>query len=399
MSRAVALAVLLLLTCAAIFAAYLAFADFEFRKSTPESVAHAAEIRPSNTRYLALRALQLDYDGSDPVPVLERIAVLNPVSSAPRIRLGLAAEVRGDFVTAEHWLLSAARVDQQFEPSWTLANFYFRQNRAEDFWTWIRRALEVSYGDRTPAFELCWRMAGEPNEVLERAMPDRPEVASAYLYYLLDRHRTDRPKLTGNYVVEDASLRLARSVVAYDAAAVEAICDFLIDERRAESARELWAMLGNPNLTGMTNGDFGHPSRGRGFDWRFEGGSGVVHVPQDGGGHRVVLSGKEAERTALLRQFVYLEPGKRYTLRWKIRTSGIAMLTGLSWTASTDAGIVDASGEWRDGKMEFTATSVLTQVELVYQRPAGLARAEGRIDVASVSLAPLSRDGATSSAK
>ena len=72
-------------------------ADAAFRKHTPEGVARALEILPDHGSYLLLRALQLDYDGVDSTALLERAARVNPLSSAPRIRLGLAAETRGDF--------------------------------------------------------------------------------------------------------------------------------------------------------------------------------------------------------------------------------------------------------------------------------------------------------------
>ena len=141
-------------------------ADAAFRKQTPEGVARALEILPDRASYLLLRALQLDYDGVDSTALLERAARVNPLSSAPRIRLGLAAETRGDFAKAETWLLDAARVDRQFEPRWTLANFYFRRERWDEFWKWMRAALEMSYGDRRLAFDLCWRVTQDADEVL-----------------------------------------------------------------------------------------------------------------------------------------------------------------------------------------------------------------------------------------
>ncbi len=149
----------------------------------------AIEIMPRNTEYLALRALELDYDGADSMPVLKRIASLNPLASAPRIQLGLAAEIHGDPDSAERWLLDAARVDRQFEPRWTLANFYLRRENPAEFWKWMRLALQVSYGDRRPAFDLCWRMSEDPREILTRAIPERHEVLAAYLAYLLEEHR------------------------------------------------------------------------------------------------------------------------------------------------------------------------------------------------------------------
>ena len=177
------------LAAAAWFSILLARADREFRKGTPEGVARAVELTPRNTAYLSRRALQIEYDGGDARPMLERMAALNPTASAPRIRLGLDAEIRGDFETAQRWLLDAARVDRQFEPAWTLANFYFRQQRTQEFWAWMRTALEVSYGDRRPAFDLCWNVTSDGQEILSRAIPDRREVVSAYLSYLLQEHR------------------------------------------------------------------------------------------------------------------------------------------------------------------------------------------------------------------
>ncbi len=170
------------------FSIHLAIADAKFREQTPESVARAIDIEPRNADFLALRALQLDYDGADSTAVLEREAALSPMSSAPRIRLGLAAEIRGDNATAERWLLAAANIDRQYEPRWTLANFYFRQQRTDDFWKWTREALEISYGDRRPAFDLCWRM-GHGTTILNRAIPEQRDVIAQYLWFVMESHR------------------------------------------------------------------------------------------------------------------------------------------------------------------------------------------------------------------
>src|SRR6185295_9927412 len=158
----------------------LALADTAFRKRTPQSVARALEILPDRANYLLFRAQQMDYDGENSTSLLERAARMNPLSSAPRIRLGLSAEARGDLSGAEKWLLDAASVDRQFEPRWTLANFYFRRERRSEFWKWMRAALEVSYGDRSLAFNLCWRMTQDADEVLAQGIPDRHEVLAAY---------------------------------------------------------------------------------------------------------------------------------------------------------------------------------------------------------------------------
>ena len=117
-------------------------------------------------------------------------------------------------------MLDAARVDRQFEPRWTLANFYFRRERPDEFWKWMRAALEVSYGDRRLAFDLCWRMTQDADEVLTQAIPDQHDVLAAYLYYVMDQHHE---------AVGAVALKLAALQNPCRCPCLEAACDLLID--------------------------------------------------------------------------------------------------------------------------------------------------------------------------
>ena len=69
----------------------------------------------------------------------------------------------------------------------------FRRERWDEFWKWMRAALEHSYGDRRLAFDLCWRVTQDSKEVLRRAIPDQHEVLATYLSYTMDLHREARP--------------------------------------------------------------------------------------------------------------------------------------------------------------------------------------------------------------
>jgi hypothetical protein len=376
-SRVLGCFALLGLALAAFFSFRLAQASAEFGRRSPESVARASEILPYNTDYLSLRALQLEYDGENPAPVLERAAALSPLSSAPRIRLGLAAETRGDFPAAERWLLEAARVDHQFEPRWTLANFYFRQGRAVEFWKWMRAALEVSYGDRAPAFDLCWRISQNPKEIFERAIPDQSDVLGAYLAYLLGQH----PNAAGPVAVRLAAMRDP----AYTAL-LEIACDSLLDAGNAADAREVWRLLGRTAPGGVTNGDFARPPVNHGFDWRLLESAGVTHVHLDPSGHRILLSGKQPESCDLLRQIVAVEAGKKYELHWETRTQGIALPSGIEWSVAGRRAPVAAAEDWQKGVVSFTAPADLVPITLLYRRPTGQPRAQGYIEIRGVSL-------------
>ena len=374
--RIFAVAALFVLAIAAVYSIRLALADAAFRRRTPRAVAQALEILPDRASYLLFRAQQMDYDGEHSTALLERAARVNPLSSAPRIRLGLAAETRGDLSGAEKWLLDAARVDRQFEPRWTLANFYFRRERRSEFWKWMRAALEVSYGDRRLAFDLCWRMSQNPEEVLAQAIPDRHEVLAAYLYYVMDqRHEAVSP----------AALKLARLHDHSDVPELETACDLLIDGGKFTEARELWRQMGHAQTGLIYNGDFATEPSGHGFDWRPSPADGVAHVPVQGS-YRIQVSGKQPESSELLRQFVALQPGKMYSLRWEARTQGFGSPSGIDWTAGATLSTLEPAQDWHAGIMDFKAESELLPITLTYRRPTGQARAEGSVEIRAVSL-------------
>jgi hypothetical protein len=410
--RLVALIWLAPLAAAAWFSIHLGAADAQFLDHTPESVARAIAIEPRNTDYLALRALQLDYDGADSTPLLERAAQLSPLNSSPRMRLGLAAEIRGDFDSAEKWLLDAARVDRQFEPRWTLANFYFRRasiaapgnqavspfrnQSAERFWNVMREALEISYGDRRPAFDLCWRMAGAssnfPNAaspipataIPDRAIPDRREVLAAYLQYTLDSH----PDAAG-----PVALKLARFSDPSDRPLLLAACDRLIATAPdAAMALRLWNAIGYAAPAGIFNGSFTTPPLNHGFDWRLIESPGVVHtaLEQPRPARRIALDGRQPESCPLLTQIVNLEPNARYSLRWEARTSGFSAPAGLEWRIADLHANIGSSDAPAFGSGAFVATSELAPLTLFYQRPAGQARAEGFIELSRVMIEKVS---------
>lgn len=378
-SRFAAVAVLAALGVAVWFSIVLARADAYFRAGTPASVERAVEIAPRNTEYLALRALQLEYDGADSSSMTEKTAALLPLASAPRIRLGLAAEIAGDPARAERWLLDAASVDHQFEPRWTIANFYFRAGKYDRFWNWMRSALEVSYGDRTPSFNLCWRASSDANEILRRAIPSRHEVMAAYLIYLSATNRLD--------AIPPVARRLAAYRAGSDLPLLYGICDQLL-ERRDPAALDIWRLIGQPAPNGIFNGDFRTIPLNHGFDWRPAESPGVTHLNLNApAGHRIAFNGQQPESCSLLEQMLSLTAGRRYTLRWETRTSGMESPSGLEWRIAGERSTIAPSEDWSSGELTFTAPAALDLLDLVYRRPLGETRAEGNVELRHVRLA------------
>jgi hypothetical protein len=352
MRQALSLIVLFALAAAAVWSVLLARADASAREGTPEGVARAMGQMPGNPAYLAMGVLQAE----NSAPLLEQIVELAPRVSAPRIRLGLAAEQRGDLAAAERALRDAYAVDHQFETRWTLANFYLRQGRANEFWQWIRSALDVSYGDRRAAFELSWNMSSDAQEILDRCIPDREEVAADYLTYLIDHQRTD------------AVARAARRVHNPDL--LLAATDILLEGSRYEDAVAVWRLAGRSGPEGITGPNFEAPQTGHGFDWRRIRSEGVQH-PFPG---RIQLSGDQAESVELLRQYVGgLHPGTMYQVQWKFSVE----VPGLEWRMNGQP------------VTSFVVTSEVALLSLWYQRPTGEVRAEASFDLSGVTLSAL----------
>jgi hypothetical protein len=374
---------LLVMGAAAWFSIQLARADAESRKGTPAGVVRAVELAPLDTAYLSLEALQVEYAGDDADARWERIARITPNASAPRIRLGLDAEARGDTVSAERWLLDAARVDHQFEPRWTLANFYFRQQKTDSFWTWIRAALEVSYGSRDAAFDLCWKAAPDASVILARAIPERPivnshDVLAAFVAYQARKERGDAAA---------AAIRLSGWRNADDLPVLDTELDRLLTAGRRDEARAIWKNLGNPappdagNL--IIHSDFETAGLNHGFDWRLMENPGVKFTFLDTPpALRISFSGMQPEACLVLQQFAGVRKAMRYLLRWESRGHS----SGVAWHAGAVNAPLRTSEDWTAGQLAFAATRDSEPIQLEYSRPLGEPRLEASLELRHVSV-------------
>jgi hypothetical protein len=293
------------------------------------------------------KAQEQEYNGADPTRTLLRATELNPLHSAAWIRLGLRAEMQGNFPEAEALLLRAASVDRQFEPRWTLANYYFRRGDLPNFWQWTRQALETSYGDRRPLFDLCWRAGSDPAIILQSAIPTKPEVIASYIDFLIQEKHLS--------AVAEAAKKLGSGQTAVRDRAVSA----LLEAGDASSIRDLLGV------------------RTHRFQWIriLDEGS---RFSSDNGSIRLDLTGRQPEACELAAQFVLLEPGRRYRLQWKTDSDApgfFLQIAGAEFPVAARAA-------------EFEAPA-LTRLVLRYARPLGSARFEGTLELRDISITPL----------
>lgn len=125
---------------------------------------------------------------------LEMRHAAHPLDTEVSIELGLELERAGRLMQAEETLLHAARYDRQLLPAWTLTNFYFRQERTEDFWRWAARSATLTYDDFRPILRLASAWEKDPRRVVGR-LGDHPPLLRAYVDLLIGQRRMSEARI------------------------------------------------------------------------------------------------------------------------------------------------------------------------------------------------------------
>jgi hypothetical protein len=285
----------------------------------------------------------------------------SPRSSAVRIGTGLEAERALDFPTAERELLEAARLDRQYLPAWTLANFYFRRGDATRFWPWAQRAAAMSYDDPGPLLQLADPL--DPGRALDH-LQTSPQLERAYLDLLIHDNRIEAAQAVARRI-------LARGE-AHDVARLRAFTTRLIAANRGADAAELWYRVGDDSLD--------HPPSGEGFDWRLPNERGVTAASRVGV-LDFALDGLQSDVAALLERVIDVDHGT-YRLSYQYSTDA----AGLHWAlGSIESPPLAPAPRWRESEQTFApAHAGLVHLVLLYRREAGMRRAEGRVEIRNV---------------
>ena len=165
----------------AYYALVLARASALFQQDTAVSVAAAVDLQPHNALYLDRLA---SWQPDNRKALLLHSVAENPFNSNAWIRLGFMAEMEeGDNVQAQKYYLQASNVNHMFLPRWTLTNFFFRQQKVDDFFHWTKATLAVTPYASDPVFAQMWQMT-QDQDTLNSAIPDNPKILLQYAWFL-----------------------------------------------------------------------------------------------------------------------------------------------------------------------------------------------------------------------
>jgi tetratricopeptide (TPR) repeat protein len=376
--------------------ALYSIADLLARRNQTESTRLAMRLMPGNGAYPAQLADQIyAIDPAAAKSLLERAVKLNPYDAASWIQLGLLCEAANDLSQAEAALSRAANVDSTFLPSWSLANFYFRQENAARFWYWAQRTAQMDPDDATPLFRLAWYVNPNAREIENRLHMKRPFIEGQFVNFLISQGDPAEVTAAATHLLASGSQEGTETLLQ--------ACDWLLQRRRPDLALALWnglaPRISYPPLTAdspLTNGSFGTSPISHGFDWHLmtvEGMSSFLNVHPSALGFE--FSGEEPDSFTLMSQVVPVQGQKHYVFAGDYETSGIAPGSGIEWLVTDErTGAVlgrtgSLSGEQGGEAYACFATpdgAAFVNLSLLYQRQLGTVRPEGKLALKGVRL-------------
>jgi hypothetical protein len=354
-----------------------AYSSFLAQKDTTPALRHAVQLDPTDAaNYARLAALDPDRRTQWIDAAIQR----NPTNSLYWMERAVNAEISGNPSAAEAGFLEAARRDHLYIPRWTLTAFYFRQHDVLKFQNWARQALDMSWGDALPIFQMASQLGMSLDDIRRAMLPDRAPVLVAFLSECLRLKDLDEAFRVARRLIEIGNKDDSRGSVL-------ATVDTLFGAGRTTPAVQLWNQAGaahwfsHPAIgSPVTNPDFSLEFLPAGFDWHPSVPDGVVYWRLGNGrGLQFEFSGRQPENCTLLTLNLPIELGKPYKINTK--ASGFNLGSGLKWHLGTQ--------EWDVFTQEEPVQTEVrpAQLTLTYSRALGTKRIEGTLTLYRVEVA------------
>ncbi len=334
----------ILISCAILIVAATkyAVADHWAGSKNPALWLRAAELEPSNadTWYQLGRYRQLDFENSDlplAISYYERAAKIDPGAPSVWMDLGSAYETAGDTRRAEQAFQKA----QQDYPisaqvAWAYGNFLLRQNRTQDAFKQIQRAVRVDPSLTTLAVSRCWRSTQDVNQLLDFALPPTPDAYWGAIAFFVNADEPDAATAVWK--------RLAAQKTSFPVANAFPLLDLLVRSNRADDAAMIWrqaiaaasiAPEYEPAGSLVWNGSFEHQLLNGGLAWQYRPIDGAAMDLDGDTFHsgsrslRITFDGTSNVDFANVWQPVIVEPNTRYRFSAYLRTEDLTTETGM----------------------------------------------------------------------
>lgn len=233
----------------------------------------AVQLEPWNARYrhrLGMYLLFADQDVSGALEHLRAAVQLNPHEAGYWLDLATANQVAGNQAEQRRAIEQAISVEPTTPTvAWEAANFFLVQGDTQAALRQFRVVLEHDPNAAFQALELCWRVTGNAELLLDQVLPPRADVHFVLLDLMALKNKEQAARLVWS--------RLLALKQRIDPKRVLPYLQYLLDNRRADLASEVWrqlpalspevaAYIPDDNL--VVNGGFEQEILNYGFDWR-----------------------------------------------------------------------------------------------------------------------------------
>lgn len=370
--------VLAVASALAVSAGKIALANYHVARGTPDALARAARLEPSNARiwYLLGRYWQYNFEQPDlalAVSYYQRALTLEPQSANTWMDLADAREELGDTGQAREAFERAQKAYPiSADVAWRYANFLYRQKNTREAFLQVRRALQANSSLAGAAVSFCWRANPDINKILDEALPQSVPVYLEAIRFLSWEH-------AGGSALE-VWKRLEALHSKVELKPVFPLLDELVAENLATEARRVWEqavqMAGvsqpaPPDSSLVWDGGFEGDFSEGGFGWRWSPHPGTRYafdseVKRSGERSlRITFDGTQNLNFGDLVQYVPVEPGTTYQFLAYAKTDDITTNHGIGFA------VFDPRDPGGTGRLtpELTGTHPWTHLELSF--PAG----------------------------
>jgi tetratricopeptide (TPR) repeat protein len=299
----------------------------------------AIRLEPSNAEYRELRGrnFALSLASLDEAISDYRTAVLlNPYQARYWLDLAGAYQVSGHTSEQQQSVEQAVKADPTTpHVAWEAANFFLVQGNEERALRTFRAVLANDPEAVDSALQLCWRATGNANEILDQALPQRPELYISFLSLLISKQEVTAAENVWNHLItlnQEFPTKLAFPYFR-----------FLIAKQEVAAAQTAWQQLAgvNPSLQPylpsrenlIINGGFEENLQNGGFDWWYESNPHValvIDTSEFHGGTRslsVTFDGQSVSDVGIS-QFVPVKPNTNYEFAAEFRTEELETASG-----------------------------------------------------------------------
>jgi tetratricopeptide (TPR) repeat protein len=386
-------------TCFILVGLYVLFALQAYLAShlaaTPDlsNLNKAIRLEPSNAEYRELLGRSLSLSGAnlnDAIATYRTAVHLNPYVARYWLDLAAAYEVAGRTREQAQSVERAVEADPTTpDVAWEAANFFLVQGDREKALRYFRAVLANEPEPDTvyAALQLCWRATEDTNQILDRALPRRPDLYLSFLRLLIAKQEVAAAENIWNHLIalnQEFSTKLAFPYFR-----------FLIAKQEVPAAQTAWQQLAGVNHSLQSylpspqnlivNGGFEENVLNGGFDWLYESNPHAALAIDTGvffNGARalsITFDGHNPGDAGIF-QFIPVKPSTDYEFSAESRTDDIQSASGPRFAvvdAYTNAAFVltdDLLGTnpWRLQQARFQTGSNTNLVLLkIVRQPAG----------------------------